>query len=366
VARLHGAGEEERAGRLAAQALWLSLGIGTALAILAAALAEPLVRAMGGEGEVVDHGVTYLRIVAIGLPMAMIALAGQGYLRGISDLRTPLVILIAANAANVVLEVLFVYGFGWGIAGSAWGTVIAQAGMGVAFALLLLRAPADDRRPRLDYMGPLLRVGGDIAVRTIALYASFTLATAVAGRIGTESLGAHMIAYQLFVFLALVLDAIAIAGQVIVGRTLGAGDADTAYEASWRMIGWSVVVGGVFGVLLLAGTDLIPQGFTSDAGVLERAEAFWWLFALIQPIGGAVFALDGILIGASDTRFLKWSMVFSSLVVFIPIALVALEADWGIVGVWAGLVALMVARLATTGARFLSRGWAVTGATARA
>jgi putative MATE family efflux protein len=266
----------------------------------------------------------------------------------------------------VVLEVLFVYGFGWGIEGSAWGTVIAQAGMGAAFAWHLLRAPADDRRPRLDYMSPLLKIGGDIAVRTIALYASFTVATAVAGRIDPASLGAHQIAYQLFVFLALVLDAIAIAGQVMVGRGLGAGDADGAYEAAWRMIGWSVVVGGVFALALLAGSDLIPQGFTGDDAVLDKAADFWWLFALMQPIGGAVFALDGILIGAGDTRFLKWSMVFCSLGVFIPLALLTLSQDWGIVGLWAGLNALMVARLATTGARFLGRSWAVTGATARA
>ena len=165
----------------------------------------------------------YLRIGAIGLPFALIALAGQGYMRGTSSMRRPLVIVVVANLVNVVLEVLFVYVFHWGLAGSAWGTVIAQAGMGAAFAIELLRAPADSRRPSAALMRPLARVGSDIFVRTASLYASLIVASAVLARVSPASLGAHQIAFQLWVFLALVMDAVAIAAQVIVGRSLGAG-----------------------------------------------------------------------------------------------------------------------------------------------
>ena len=156
-------------------------------------------------------------------------------------------------------------------------------------------------------MRPLLRVGGDIAVRTGVLLLSFALASAVVARIGEASLAAHQVAFGLFVFLALVLDAIAIAGQILVGRFLGAGDAQGAYAAARRMILWSVVVGWVFCLALLAGTEAIPRLFTGDQDVVERADDLWSLLALMQPIGAVVFALDGILIGASDTRFLKWS-----------------------------------------------------------
>ena len=223
VARLHGAGEVAGAGRLGAQALWLSLALGFGLLVLILILAVPAVALMGGEGETARMAVTYLRISALGVPFAMISLAGQGFLRGVGNLKTPLVILVVANAANAVLEVLFVYGFGWGLAGSAWGTVIAQVGMGLAFVYWLLGAPADSRRPSWRTMRPLLRVGGDIAVRTGALLLSFMLASAVAARMGEASLAAHQIAFGLFVFLALVLDAVAIAGQILVGRMLGAG-----------------------------------------------------------------------------------------------------------------------------------------------
>ncbi|HEU0023525.1 MAG TPA: MATE family efflux transporter [Thermoleophilaceae bacterium] len=362
VARLQGAGRDEAAGRLAAQALWLSAGIGVCLTALLAGLAEPLVRLMGGQGHTGDLAVTYLRIGSLGLPSALIALAGQGWLRGMSDMRTPLVIVVVANVANVLLNLLFIYGFGWGLAGSAWATVVAQTGMGAAFAVRLLRAPARSRRPSLVEMRPLGRIGGEIFVRTAALYGSFLVAGAVLARIGEDSLGAHQIAFQLFVFLALVLDSVAIAGQVIVGRALGAGDADGARRAARRMIEWAVTAGALFGLVMLALIDVIPRAFTGDPDVVDRANEIWPLFAVMQPANGAVFALDGILIGAGDTRFLMWGMLAAAFCAFIPITLASLALDWGIVGVWVGLVSLIAVRLFTCAARFRGGRWAVTGA----
>jgi len=360
VARASGAGENERAARLAAQALWVSLTIGIALVIVLEAAGAPLLRALGGHGRSGHFALVYLRIAAAGLPAALVALAGQGYLRGVSNLRRPLEIVVAANVVNIVLELVFVYGFRWGIAGSAAGTAVAQAGMGVAFVVELLRPHAPSRRPSLTEMRPMVRVGRQIFVRTAALYASFLVAASVLARIGDAQIGAHQIAFQLFVFLALVLDAVAIAGQVIVGRMLGAGDGDGAYAAAVRMIAWSVAVGGVFAVVLLPLAHTVPRAFTSDHAVLKQAALLWPLFALMQPLGGAVFALDGILIGASDTRYLMWSMLAAS-AVFVPIAVLSLELGWGIVGVWAGLDVLIAARLTLLGARFAGRRWAVVG-----
>jgi putative MATE family efflux protein len=360
VARASGAGQHERAARLAAQALWLSLAIGVALLVVCEAVAGPLLNALGAHGRSGDFALVYFRIAALGLPAALVALAGQGYLRGVSSLRRPLEIVVVSNIVNVVLELLFVYGFHWGIAGSAAGTAIAQAGMGIAFVVELLRPHAESRRPRLSEMRPLVRVGRQIFVRTTALYASFLVAASVLARMGDAPLGAHQIAFQLFIFLALLIDAVAIAGQVIVGRMLGAGDADGAHAAAARMIGWSVAVGVLFAVGLLALMPWLPRAFTSDPAVLHEARELWPLFALMQPLAGAVFALDGILIGASDTSYLMWSMLAASLV-FIPIALLSLHYDWGIVGVWIGLDALIAARLVFLWTRFAGRRWAVVG-----
>ena len=310
VARAGGAGEEETARRLGAQAVWLSLAFGIAVSGLIAVLAPQLVSLMGGEGQAADYAVTYLRIAAIGFPAAFLALGAQGYLRGVADLRTPLVVLIAGNVANVVLELLFVYGFDWGIAGSAWGTAVAQLGMGAAFVVVVLqRLEPGEARVRLELARRVLSLGKWIFIRTTALMLSFVLAGAVATRFGESAIAAHQVAFQLWVFLALVLDSVAIAGQIIVGRELGAGRREEAYGASERMIWLSVALGGAFAALMLVLAGVLPRAFTGDASVLDETALLWPIFALMQPLNGAVFALDGILIGASDGPFLAMSMV---------------------------------------------------------
>jgi putative MATE family efflux protein len=360
VARASGAGQQERAARLAAQALWVSLGIGVVVVIVCEAAAAPLLRGLGGHGRSGAYALTYFRIAALGLPAALVALAGQGYLRGVSNLRRPLVIVVAANLVNVVLELIFVYGLHWGIKGSAAGTAIAQAGMGAAFVVELLRPHAGSKRPSLREMKPMLRVGRQIFVRTTALYASFLVAASVCARLGDAELGAHQIASELFFFLALILDSVAIAGQVIVGRMLGAGDAEGARASALRMIAWSVFVGLVFALVFLPLAHVLPRAFTGDRAVLHQAALLWPFLALMQPLGGAVFALDGILIGAGDTSYLMWSMLGAS-AVFIALASLALALGWGIVGVWVALDVLIAVRLALLGARFAGGRWAVTG-----
>lgn len=361
VARADGAGRRDLAADVAGQALWLSLGIGTALMVVALAAATPIVAAMGGTGRTAHFAVTYLRIASLGLPFVLVTLAGQGYLRGVSNLRLPLQIVAAGNGVNLVLELLFVYGFHWGVAGSAAGTAVAQAGMGALFAWQLYEGAAERLAIHRERMLRLLRTGGHIFVRTTALLVTFLLASAVVARSGTASLGAHQVAFQLWIFLALVLDSIAIAGQVIVGRTLGAGAADETYAAASRMVVLSVLAGAVLGAVFLASGSLLPQIFTGDSRVLARVDAIWPIFACMQPLNGAVFALDGILIGAGDSSYIMWSMVGSA-AVFAPVAVATLVFHWGLIGVWIAILVLICARLALMGRRFVQRRWLVVGA----
>ena len=208
-----------------------------------------------------------------------------------------------------------------------------------------------------------MRIGAEIAVRTGALLASFLVASAVLARVGATSLAAHQIAFQLFVFLALVLDALAIAAQVMVGRLLGAGDAARARAAATRVILWSAIVGAGFGLVLIA-LDRRAAARVHRRRARGRARARDLVAVrALMPLNGVVFALDGILIGAGDTRFLMWGMLISA-AVYVPVALLALDRGWGIEGVWWGLAGLIVMRALTCGARFLGSRWVLTGAPA--
>ena len=361
VARAGGAGRERDARRLGAQALWLSLGIGVVLAVGVAALATPIVGLIGVDGETADYAATYLRIVAIGVPSFFLALGGQGYLRGVSELTSPLVLIVVGNSLNVVLEVLFVYGFDWGIEGSAWGTAISQTCMGAGFIWLVARRVGRaDLAPVVSLALRLLSVGAFIFLRTTALIAAFLLAGAVVARMGDAELGAYQVSFQLWLFLALVLDAVAIAGQIIVGRELGAGRPQRAFDASVRMIVLSIALGVAFSIALLSLRDVLPHVFTQDAAVLAQCALLWPVLALVQPLSGAVFALDGILIGASDVRFIAGSMAVAFVACAATLAIVV-GRDLGVRGAWVAIAVLIAARAATMGARFARRRWLVTG-----
>jgi putative MATE family efflux protein len=372
AARLHGAGRRAAAVGEGVQATWLALAVGLLVLGVGQLVAGPVARLLGDGGAVAAAAESWLRVALFGAPLVLVTLAGNGWMRGVQDTARPLRYVLAGNALSAVLCAPLVHGLGaftgLGLVGSAAANLVGQTVGAGLFLLALHReravAPAGEPvslRPVPALLRAQLSMGRDLLVRSLAFQACFLSAAAVAARFGAATVAAHQVVLQLWFFMALVLDAVAIAGQVIVGRTLGAGEADDAYDAAVRMLGWSCAVGAAFAVVMLALTNLVPHVFTSDERVIDRLHAIWPIFALMQPLNGLVFALDGILIGAGDTRFLKWSMLFASVAVFVPIALLALELDWGIVGVWLGLLALIVARLATCGTRFLGRRWAVTG-----
>jgi putative MATE family efflux protein len=368
VARLSGAGHEADLRRLAAQSLWLGMVVGLVGATLAAALGPVWVSALGGTGDVADDAARYLRIAAPGFALALLSMAAQGWLRGTGDLRTPLLIVVLGNLVNLALNPLLVYGADLGLDGSAIATLVGQLTMGGLFVRLLWRGSATPaggvavpRRPSLALLRRLGATGAYLLVRSGALLATFAVASAVAARAGEPSLAAHQIGWQLFLFLALVLDAMAIAGQVLIGRALGAGRAAEAVEAAHRMVFWTVLVGVLAAVVLLVGRDVVIGAFTDADDVRERARALWPLLCLMLPFAAAVFAFDGILIGAGDARFLAAAMTAAALI-GIPAMVLFRDAGWGVAGVWGGIVVTMGARLAGTWWRFHGRRWARPGA----
>src|SRR5581483_10939442 len=295
VARQLGAGDRMRAAELGVDGMWLALGIGTVLLVVGAAAAPVIVDLMGASARVHPYAVTYLRISALGAPAYLVALAATGYLRGMQDTRTTLVVAVVANAVNLVLEVVLVFGFDAGIAGSAWGTVIAQLGAAGAYVVIVARAVRTTGAsvwPRRDGLRTVAVIGGPLMVRTASLLAALLAATNLAARISDHAVAAHQIAFQMNLFLALSLDAIAIAGQAMVGRYLGASDAHQARVASRRMIEWGVAIGVAFAVVLAIARPALVPLFTDDGGVRHLAMQVLLIVALVQPLSAVVFVLD--------------------------------------------------------------------------
>jgi len=364
VSRLLGARQEREAAHQAVQGLWLAAVTGVAVTALALALAGPIVGLLGGTGAIRTNALVYLRISALGTTFQLLTFAGTGYLRGLQDARTPLVVALGSALANLVIEVVLIGGLGYGIGASALSTVIAQAGAAAVYLRLITRATAQlgaRLAPDWTAIRRLGRTGWDLLVRTVALRASLTVATALAARIGAAEVGAHEIAFAIWSFLALGLDAIAIAGQAMIGRFLGAGDTATAREVGRRMLQLGTAAGAAVGALVLALRPVLPDGFSEDPDVLALAGFLLLFVAVLQPVNGAVFVLDGLLIGAGDMAFLARAMVGAALATA-PVAVAVAVADLGIGWVWAAITVLMASRLGVLALRWRSGAWAVTGA----
>jgi putative MATE family efflux protein len=364
VARLLGAGEEREAAHHAVQALWLAAGIGVVVAATTAALAGPLLDVMGAEGAVADQASTYLRVSLLGVPAMLVVLAGTGYLRGLQDTRTPLVVAVVSGLVNLLLELWWVLGLDLGIGASAASTVVAQWGAAAVYVCWVARAVRTHEvplGPRPRTLARLLTVGQALFLRTLALRGALLVATAVAARLGTSEVAAHQIATEIWAFLALVLDALAIAGQAMIGRYLGAGSVTEARAAGRRLLQLGVVAGTVLATAVLAVHTWLPHLFTDDAEVAALAAVLLVVVGVLQPVSATAFVLDGLLIGAGDVAFLGRAM-WAAVALFVPCALAVLWLDLGIGWLWAALGLLTVSRATILGWRWRGPAWAVTGA----
>lgn len=323
VARNLGANDHRAALAVGIDGLWLALVIGVIVGALTVAFAPVLVGAFSPAPDVRDLALTYLQIAACGIPALLLLYAATGVLRGLQDTRTPFAVAVISNVANIGLNVLFVYGFGWGIAGSAAGSLLAQALAAFAMATVVVRGAhryGASLAPHLPGVRAAWRAGVPLILRTLTLRVALMLTTYVAAGISTPSVAAHQVAFTMWTFLAFALDAIAIAGQAITGRLLGAGDAAATRAATRRMLQWGVVAGVVLGALLGVTRSLVVPLFTPDVDVQRLLSAVLFVAALHQPVAGVVFVLDGVLIGAGDGRYLAWAGLVN-LAAFMPMAL---------------------------------------------
>ncbi|MFJ8675918.1 MATE family efflux transporter [Streptomyces sp. NPDC093589] len=364
VARRVGAGDLSAAIRQGMDGIWLALLLGAAVIAVVLPTAPWLVDVFGASGTAAPYATTYLRISALGIPAMLVVLAATGVLRGLQDTRTPLYVAIGGFSANAVLNVALVYGAGLGIAGSAWGTVLAQCAMAAVYLVVVIRGArrhGASLRPDAAGIRASAQAGVPLLVRTLSLRAVLMIATAVAARLGDADVAAHQIVLTLWSLLAFALDAIAIAGQAIIGRYLGAGDRDGARAACRRMVQWGIASGLVLGVLVALARPLFIPLFTSDPAVKGPLMTTLLVVALTQPVSGIVFILDGVLMGAGDGPYLAWAMVIT-LALFAPVALAVPALGGGLAALWWAMALMMTVRMLTLWLRTRSGAWIVIGA----
>ncbi|BBX03173.1 MATE family efflux transporter [Mycolicibacterium moriokaense] len=366
-ARFFGAGNRQAAVGEGLQATWLALGLGWLIVVVIQVAAVPVVSALAGSsggGEIADAALPWVRIATFGVPAILVSAAGNGWMRGVQDTVRPLRYVVTGFALSAVLCPLLVYG--WlglprlELAGSAVANLVGQW----LAALLFLRALYVEKVP-LRIEPSVLRaqvvMGRDLLLRTLAFQACFVSAGAVAARFGAAAVAAHQVVLQLWNTLALVLDSLAIAAQSLVGAALGAGQLAHAKSVAWRVTIFSTLASAVLAGVFAVGASVFPSVFTDDRSVLDAIGVPWWFMVAQLPIAGIVFALDGVLLGAGDAKFMRNATLISAVVGFLPLIWLSLAFGWGLLGIWAGLSTFMVLRLVFVGWRAFSGRWLVPG-----
>ena len=367
VARRLGAGDRPGAIRAGIDGMWLALLIGVALIAAGLPTSDWLVSLFGATDAVNAAAGTYLSISLWGLPAMLLVIAAMGLLRGLQDTKTPLVVATIGFGANAALNWLFIYGLGLGVAGSAVGTVIAQWGMATVYLVIAVRSARRERttlRPGLRGVGSAAGSGLWLLLRTASLRAALLATVFVATGFGVTELATMQIVMSLFFTLAFILDALAIAGQALIGHGLGASEVPRVTAVTRRLIGHGLLAGVVIGLVVAALAPVMGPVFTGDPAIHAALTPVMLLMALGVPLAGYVFVLDGVLIGAGDARYLALSGIVNVLVYLPLLWWVAMaRPEPALPWLWVAFgFGYMGARAVTLGLRARGSRWIVTGA----
>lgn len=365
--RRMGAGDQRGAAQAGVDGLWLSVIIGVLVAVMLVALPVTVAGWFGASGAVAEQAGRYLRITGFGVPAMLATMAVTGVLRGFQDTRTPLVVTVVTFSANLVLNVWFVIGLGWGIQGSAIGTLVCQIAMAVALvSVLRVRTRGFDLSLMPRGITSSLRDGIPLLIRTLALRAALYVTTWVAARSGAITMASYQVTMTIWNLLLMAMDALGIAGQALTGASLGAGDTRRTRSLTATMTRWGLIAGVVVGVLLLAFHQLLPALYTDDPAVHRAVAAGLLVVAAQQIVAGPTFVLDGVLIGAGDGRWLSGAQVVMFLVYLPMVWAVHLWAPSdpaaAVVWLWVAFSGFMVVRCVILTWRAHGDAWMRTGA----
>lgn len=372
-ARRFGAGDRAGAVAEGVQATWIALGVGTAIVAVAYPLAPWVMRLMVGSATpqaaaVAVDATEWMRIAVFGVPLILVSMAGNGWMRGVQETRRPVIYVVTGLSIGAVLLVGLVHGLWFfprmGLPGSAVANVVGQSITGLLFGGRLLRETLRSnpgwRRalaPRPAIIRAQLLMARDLVVRSLSFQVCFLSAAAVAARFGVAAVAAHQLVLQLWEFMSLFLDSVAIAAQALVGAALGAGAIGSAQSVARRVTVVSVIAASAMALLFAAGAGVLPRVFTTDPDVLDAIATPWWFFVAMLPVAGVVFALDGVLLGSGDAAFLRTATLIAAVCGFLPLIWLSLAFGWGLAGIWTGLVVFMLVRMVTVAWRIRSGRW---------
>lgn len=360
--RFFGAGQRDKAVAEGVQATWVALGVGTLLALIVGLFAQPLAQALANDYETSVRAAQWMRVSVFAVPLTLAIMAGNGWMRGVQNTKLPFYLTLCGLIPGAILLPILVGRFG--LVGSAIANVIGMGITALLFVVVLARENArygGSWAPRWSVIKHQLVLGRDLILRSLSFQVSLLAAAAIAGRIGVVALAAHQLMLQLWNFLTLVLDSLAIAAQTLTGSALGRGGAQQARAVGLKVLKYSMVFAVALSAVFAVFAVPIQTLFTSDPDVVDTLRVPWFLLIGMILVGGAVFALDGVLLGAADAAFLRNLTLFSLLGVALPIILAAGAFGWGLTGIWVGQLGQVVARLIGVVWRFRSMRWAVSG-----
>ncbi len=371
VARRLGAGDRRGAVSIGIDGLWFAGALGVLVAAIGAVIAHPVIDLFNSTPAVAGFAHTYLTASLFGVPAMLVVYAATGLLRGLQNTVTPLWVAGGGFALNIVTNYLLIYVAGWGVIGSAIGTVLVQWGMLAVYLVVAHRIATEvgaSLRPRLSGVLTGATVGGWLFLRTLSLRAAILLTTFVATSLGTDELASFHIVITLFSTAAFALDSIAIAAQALVGKTLGEGDAERTRGIVNRCIRWGIICGAALTLVFGALSPVLGRVFSGDAEVLAMLPWSILIMSLSLGLGGYVWVLDGILMGAADARYLAITGALN-LFAYVPLALAVFTwAPPGVGGVaWltaSFTIGYVAARATTLGLRIRGDRWLSVGESA--
>jgi MATE family multidrug resistance protein len=352
VSQYLGAENLEAVKNLPAQAMFLITSLSVIIILVTYPFASEIFKLYNASDTILNYSITYYQIRVFGFPFTLFTIAVFGTFRGLQNTFHPMLIAITGAVANIILDIILVYGVegyvpAMHIEGAAYASVIAQLIMAALSAYYMLKKTDIPLLIKLPFNPEIKRFALmiiNLFIRTIALNIALYFGTSFATKYGSVYIAAYTIAINLWFLGAFLIDGYASAGNILSGKLLGAKAYNTLIELSNKLIKYGILVGSVIAVI--GGLLYYPIGrlFTNDEQVLTEFYKVFWLVITMQPLCALAFIFDGVFKGLGRMQFLRNVLLFSTLLVFIPVILVCDALGFKLYGIFIAFTLWIIAR----------------------